>query len=105
MPYNTTKAALVHLTTSLARDLAPDNIRCNIVCPGAIGPTASTAQHAESEGKTLEELCEELAAAHMIPRMGSPREVANAVLWLASDESSFTTAQSLFVDGGWHGKE
>ena len=59
----------------------------------------------ESTYSDAEELCEELAAAHMIPRMGSPREVANAVLWLASDESSFTTAQSLFVDGGWHGKE
>jgi len=85
-PYSTTKAAMLHFTTSIARELADDNIRANVVCPGSIGPT-------------------DLLSPHMMPRMGTEREVADAVLWLASDESSFTTAQTLFVDGGSHGTE
>eukprot|EP01051_Picozoa_sp_SAG22_P012070 SAG22_NODE_1223_length_5120_cov_7.942442_5_plen_248_part_00 len=101
--YNMAKAGLVNLTRSIAMDLAPDNIRCNIVCPGAIF-SGGTVAHAAAEGIPVEELVARLSECHMIQRMGQPVEVANAVLFLASDESSFITAQPLMVDGGWSGK-
>ena len=100
---------------------AKDNIRCNIVCPGAIF-SGGTVAHAEADGVPLEELVclsvslslsvskrsllqvARLSASHMIQRMGEPREIADAVLFLASDESSFITAHPLMVDGGWAGK-
>jgi NAD(P)-dependent dehydrogenase (short-subunit alcohol dehydrogenase family) len=101
--YNTAKAGLVNLTRSVAMDCAVDNIRCNIVCPGAI-MSGGTVAHAEAEGVPLQELVDTLSRSHMIPRMGRPREVADAVLFLASDEASFITAHPLMVDGGWAGK-
>lgn len=100
VPYNTSKGAILQLTRCLAYDHAPDNIRVNCVCPGAID-TPATSKHAKTEGKTKEQLVKELAALQLIKRMGEPREIANAVLFLASDEASFITGATLMVDGGW----
>jgi NAD(P)-dependent dehydrogenase (short-subunit alcohol dehydrogenase family) len=66
--------------------------------------SGGTVAHAEADGVPLDDLVATLSKAHMIPRMGQPREVADAVLFLASDESSFITAHPLMVDGGWAGK-
>jgi NAD(P)-dependent dehydrogenase (short-subunit alcohol dehydrogenase family) len=63
--------------------------------------TPATSRHAAAEGKTFEEVATELSKLHLIPRMGRPEEVANAVLFLASDEASFITGTHLMVDGGW----
>jgi NAD(P)-dependent dehydrogenase (short-subunit alcohol dehydrogenase family) len=79
--------AVLQLTRCLAMDLAEHNIRVNAVCPGGIH-TAATERHAKSEGKTMEQVSQELANLHLIPRLGRPEEVANAVLFLASDEAS-----------------
>lgn len=100
VPYNTSKSAILGLTRCLAMDLARDNIRVNVVCPGGID-TPATARHAASQGKRRDQVAEELAHLHLIPRMGRPEEVAAAVLFLASDEASFITGTPLMVDGGW----
>ena len=100
VPYNTSKGAVLQFTRCTAMDLADDNIRVNCVCPGAID-TPATSRHAKSVGLTKEELIEQMKPDHMIKRMGEPREIANAVLFLASDEASFITATTLMVDGGY----
>lgn len=100
VPYNTSKGAILQMTRCMAMDLAPHNIRANLVCPGGID-TPATARHAAAEHKTKEQVSKEMSQLHLIPRMGRPREVANAVLFLASDEASFITGHPLMVDGGW----
>ena len=100
VPYNTSKGAVLQLMRCLAYDLAPDNIRVNCVCPGAID-TPAIARVAADAGLTGEEFEEQLKSMHLIKRLGEPREVANAILFLASDEASFVTATPLMVDGGY----
>ena len=100
LPYSTSKGAILQLSRCLAYDLAPDNIRVNCVCPGAID-TPATARHAASEGLSKEDLVEMLKSLHLIKRLGEPGEVANAIVFLASDEASFITATPLMVDGGY----
>jgi NAD(P)-dependent dehydrogenase (short-subunit alcohol dehydrogenase family) len=98
--YSATKAALVQMTRNMALDLAADNIRVNCVCPGTIR-TAATDRHMAQTGMTEEQFIAENAPLHLLNRVGQPREVAYAILFLASDEASFITAASLMVDGGY----
>src|SRR5206468_12608660 len=100
LTYSATKAALVHMTRCMALDLAPHNIRVNCVCPGTIR-TAATDRHLAQTGTSEAEFLAEQAGLHLLGRVGQPREVANAILFLASDEASFITAASLLVDGGY----
>jgi len=88
------------MTRCMALDLAPHNIRVNCVCPGTIR-TAATDRHMEQTGETEEAFLAENAPLHLLNRVGEPREVAHAVLFLASDEASFITATPLLVDGGY----
>ncbi|WP_312407975.1 SDR family oxidoreductase [Rhizobium sp.] len=90
--YGATKAAVRSFTRTWANELAPKGIRVNVVSPG---PT-DTAMMAAASPETRD------ALANLIPlgRMGRPEEVAAAALFLASDESSFTTGAELAVDGG-----
>jgi NAD(P)-dependent dehydrogenase (short-subunit alcohol dehydrogenase family) len=97
--YNASKGAILTLTRCMALDLAPFKIRVNSVCPGAI-VTAAAEREWKSQGMTREEWIAREAPSHMLNRVGEPREVANAILFLASDESSFVTAAHLTVDGG-----
>ncbi|MCE2405458.1 MAG: SDR family oxidoreductase [Dehalococcoidia bacterium] len=99
LQYDTSKAAVTGLTRGLARDHAPDGIRVNAVCPGPIS-TPFFVQLAAEVGKTLEELQEDLGRGTMLRRMGTSREVAACVLFLASDDASYVTGASLLVDGG-----
>jgi NAD(P)-dependent dehydrogenase (short-subunit alcohol dehydrogenase family) len=94
--YCTTKAGLIHLTTLLAAEVAADNIRVNSVSPGVI-ETPRTRRRFD----TLEEFNAARGYPHMLGRVGQPEEVAKAVLFLASDDSSFTTATDLLADGGY----
>lgn len=98
--YSATKAAIVQMTRNMALDLAPANIRVNCVCPGTILTRASY-DHMERVGMTLEEFVAEEGPKHLLNRVGTPREVANAILFLASDEASFITGTYLMVDGGY----
>ena len=97
--YSVTKAAIVQLTRNLAMDLAPD-IRVNCVCPGSIR-TAATDRHMAATGESEAEYLAKNGPLHLLGRVGTPREVANAILFLASDEASFITATALMVDGGY----
>jgi NAD(P)-dependent dehydrogenase (short-subunit alcohol dehydrogenase family) len=98
--YGSTKAAIVQMTRHMALDLAPFNIRANCVCPGSI-LTPICYEVAERTGTPVEELLAVEGAKHVLNRLGQPREVAYAILFLASDESSFITGTHLMVDGGY----
>jgi NAD(P)-dependent dehydrogenase (short-subunit alcohol dehydrogenase family) len=98
--YCSSKGAAMALTPALALELGPDNIRVNTLVPGSIDtgmPRAYLASFPEAERPPLEAAW----GRHIIKRLGSPDEIANAVLFLASDESSFSTGLMLHVDGGW----
>ena len=98
--YSATKAAIVQMTRNMALDLAPFGIRANCVCPGTILTRASQ-DHMESVGMTLEQFLAEESPKHLLNRVGDPREVAYAILFLASEEASFITGTHLMVDGGY----
>ena len=98
--YNASKGAVLTLTRCMALDLAPHRIRVNSICPGCVVTPASHREIAR-QGITFEEWRDAMAPKHMLGRLGEPREVANAALFLASEEASFITAATLLVDGGY----
>ncbi|NIV76149.1 MAG: glucose 1-dehydrogenase [Gammaproteobacteria bacterium] len=101
--YVTSKGAVLQLTRALAVRYGRDNIRVNCVCPGFIEtdmPEVALAGMSDSP-QQKEEIRKAGEAAHPLGRFGKPEEVANAVLFLASDESSFVTGSPLHVDGGY----
>lgn len=98
--YTGTKGALISMTQTVALDHAEDGIRANILVPGAIetpGTQQSFARNPDAAAARARSL-----AHHALGRFGKPEEVAQAALFLASDESSFTTGSLFYVDGGWH---
>ena len=98
--YSATKAAILQMTRNLALDLAPDSIRVNCVCPGTILTRASR-DHMARVGMSLDEFLAAEGPKHLLNRVGTPREVAHAILFLASDDASFITGTHLMVDGGY----
>jgi NAD(P)-dependent dehydrogenase (short-subunit alcohol dehydrogenase family) len=97
--YNTSKGAVLQLTRCAAMDLAPDNIRVNCVCPGLVW-TPVAQRRATEAGLTREQATAAWAGMQFIKRAAEPSEIGYAILFLASDESSFCTGSALFVDGG-----
>ena len=95
--YTATKGAVMQFTRALALDLAPRRIRVNAVCPGVIDTPLTEAFLERADNPDA--LRAEYAAASPLNRMGTAREVANCVLFLASDEASFVTGSALVVDG------
>jgi 3-oxoacyl-[acyl-carrier protein] reductase len=91
--YTTVKHGLIGFTRSVAYDFGPHNIRCNAVCPGAITTRISPPPGSELYQRQISKT--------FLGRIGTVEEVANAVLFLASDESSYVTGAVLAVDGGW----
>ncbi len=104
--YNSSKAAIPTMTRCMALDLAGDNIRVNAVCPGAIWTpiVERLTREAGLPDRAAADKDPGWGAAHIIQRMGNPREVAYAILFLASDEASFVTGAHLMVDGGYTAK-
>jgi len=96
--YNTSKSGIVGLTKSIAVDFASKNIRANCVCPGGIETPMATAVLSREENP--EKARHILEMARPLGRLGKPGEVAYAMLYLASDESSYTTGAIISVDGG-----
>ena len=97
--YDTTKAAVAGLTRAMALDHAGEGIRVNAVCPGPIF-TRFHERRAATAGKTVDEFRAEFGRGTMLQRPGTPAEVAACILFLASDDASYVTGASLFVDGG-----
>jgi NAD(P)-dependent dehydrogenase (short-subunit alcohol dehydrogenase family) len=95
-PYVAAKHGVIGLTRVAALDYAARGIRINAVCPGAIEtPIFEEAAAADPELRGLME------AGHPVGRLGRPEEVADTVVWLVSDASSFVTGQPILVDGGY----
>ena len=92
--YGVGKAAVVYMTRQIAGDYAADGIVCNAVAPGKI-LTGKTGR------AVAPEMLEYSQSRTPWPRLGRPEDVANAVLFLASDEASYITGENLMVDGGW----
>lgn len=100
VPYNTSKSAVINMTRCLAMDLAPFNIRVNAVCPGAID-TPALRRAAIELNMNEDDVQRVWGEAHLLKRVGQPREIAHGILFLASDEASFVTGTYLMVDGGY----
>lgn len=96
--YSASKAALLSLTRYIASFWGPYGIRSNAILPGPFSNTEDTGANAVAEG---DEFLSRLRARTALGRIGRPHELAGALLFLASDASSFVTGQTLIVDGGW----
>ena len=97
--YCASKGGVVMLTKAAALEWAPLGIRVNSLHPGFIDtPMVAGAIHAAENGNEMRDM---LIAAHPLARFGMPREIADAVVFLASDESSFMTGAELVIDGGY----
>jgi meso-butanediol dehydrogenase/(S,S)-butanediol dehydrogenase/diacetyl reductase len=94
-PYNVAKAGVVNMTRVFAMEYARRNIRCNALCPGPIGTPAMRA--AEVARK---DVLDRIKQAIPMGRLGTPEEMANVALFLASDEASFVTGAFVVADGG-----
>ena len=97
--YGATKAAVIGLTKSIAADFVTNGVRCNAICPGTV-ETPSLHQRLEATGEYDASLRAFIARQPM-GRLGRPAEIAALALYLASDESEFTTGQCHVIDGGW----
>ena len=101
--YSAAKAAVIHLTRSVAMELGESGVRVNCICPGGIATPifgkafGLTDEAADQAAKTMQTV---LAESQPIRRSGMPDDIAQAALWLASDEASFVNGHALIVDGG-----
>ena len=101
--YSAAKAAVIHLTKSVAKELGESNVRVNCICPGGIAtPIFGKGMGLATQvaDQTVEPMKAVLAGMQAIPRAGLPHDIAKAALFLASDDSSFVNGHALVVDGG-----
>jgi 2-keto-3-deoxy-L-fuconate dehydrogenase len=102
--YGASKAAVIGLTKSVAADFIRQGIRCNAICPGTIqSPSldARIAEQAKVQGKSLDEIRKAFIDRQPIGRLGTADEIAWLGVYLASDESAYTTGQAHLADGGF----
>jgi len=103
--YGTTKAAVIGLTKSVAVEYITKGIRCNCICPGTV-ESPSWHDRVTALGEQLgsyEAALEQFIARQPMGRVATAEEIAALVVYLASDESAFTTGQPHIIDGGWSG--
>lgn len=96
LDYVSSKGGMIGFTRTLARDVGPDAITVNAITPGAILTEAELTMFPDQAA-----VAAQMAGLQSIPRRGLPEDIANGVVFLASDEASFITGQTLNIDGGW----
>jgi 2-dehydro-3-deoxy-L-fuconate 4-dehydrogenase len=102
--YGTTKAAVIGLTKAVAADFIQKGVRCNAIAPGTVQSPSLDERitaAAASTGKSAEEARAAFVARQPMGRLGTAEEIAAAAIYLASDESAFSTGTTLIVDGGF----
>ena len=99
--YSASKAAVIGLTKAVAADYITRGIRCNAICPGTV-ESPSLEGRIKALGGDPVEVRKAFIARQPIGRLGKPEEVAYLAVYLASDESSFTTGTTQIIDGGWN---
>lgn len=102
--YTTTKAAVVGLSKAIAADFVGRGIRCNAICPGTVeSPSLQQriAEQARAQASAVADVHAAFVARQPMGRLGKPEEIAALAVYLASDESAFTTGTCQVIDGGW----
>jgi 2-keto-3-deoxy-L-fuconate dehydrogenase len=102
--YGTTKAAVIGLTKAVAADFVARGVRCNAICPGTVdSPSlrARIAAGAKASGHSAQQVEAAYVARQPMGRLGRAEEIAALAVYLASDESAFTTGVAHVIDGGW----
>jgi 2-keto-3-deoxy-L-fuconate dehydrogenase len=97
--YGTTKAAVIGLTKAIAVDFIRSGVRCNAICPGTV-QSPSLEERIAAQGN-VERARSEFVARQPMGRIGRPEEIAALAVYLASDESGYTTGQTHIIDGGF----
>jgi 2-keto-3-deoxy-L-fuconate dehydrogenase len=103
--YGTTKAAVIGMTKSVAIDYIKQGIRCNCICPGTV-ESPSWHDRVKALGEEMgsfDAALEAFVSRQPMGRVATANEIAALVVYLASDESGFTTGQPHVIDGGWSG--
>ena len=100
--YGASKAAVIGLTKSVAKDYIKQGIRCNAICPGTV-ESPSLQERIKAQGGNLEEVRAAFIARQPIGRIGTPEEIAAIAVYLASNESAYTTGVAFSIDGGMSG--
>ena len=99
--YGTTKAAVLGITKSIAVDYITKGVRCNAICPGTVdSPSLQERLHATGDYNAA---MKAFVARQPMGRIAKAEEIAELVVYLASEESAFTTGQANIIDGGWSG--
>ena len=102
--YGSTKAAVIGLTKAVAADFITQGVRCNAICPGTVeSPSLGDriAAQAAASGQTIAQVQAAFVARQPMGRVGRVDEIAMLAVYLASDESGFTTGTAQVIDGGW----
>jgi 2-keto-3-deoxy-L-fuconate dehydrogenase len=102
--YGATKAAVIGMTKAVAADFITKGVRCNAICPGTVESPSlrdRISAQAQASGQTVEQIEALFISRQPMGRLGRVSEIASLAVYLASDESGFTTGTAQVIDGGW----